>query len=84
MDISNLTYKELETLEEEIEKRKKELANAQYEGLVRGVLNAIDAIRDAEYGYRDACYDNNGESYTWHEIAYKIQQEYTRRKKEDY
>lgn len=84
MDISNLTYEELTTLEKEIKERKIELENAQYESLVNGVLSAINAVRDAGYGYLDACYDNNGESYTWHEISYKITQEYTRRGREDY
>lgn len=83
MDISNLTYKELETLEKRIGKRKAEIENAEYKGLVNAVLNAIKAIIEAGYGYRDACYDNNGESYTWDEISYKIQQEYERRKRED-
>lgn len=76
MNISNLTYKELENLEEKIKERKKELEEAEYEGLVNGVLNAIKAIIEAGYGRMDACHDNNGESYTWREISYKIRQEY--------
>lgn len=68
MDISNLTYKELENLEEEIKKRKTILEKARYKGLVNEVLSAIDALMEAGYGYRDACYDNNGEPYTWEEM----------------
>ena len=83
MDISNLTYKELETLEKDIIKRKKELEKAEYEGLVNGVLNAIRAIVEADYSNRDACYDYDGNPVDWKELLFEIQQEYEERKKED-
>lgn len=83
MDISNLTYEELKTLEDKIAERKKELEHAQYEGLVNGVLSAINAIIEEGYGYRDACYDDEGEPYDWENLSYIIAQEY-KRKKEDY
>ena len=80
MDISNLTYKELENLEKDIIKRKKELEETKYENLVNGVLNAIKAIIEAGYSNRDACYNNDVD---WKELSFEIQQEYKRRKKED-
>lgn len=83
MDISNLTRKELENLERDIIKRKKELEKAEYEGLVNGVLNAIRAIVKADYSYKDACYDCDGNSVDWEELLYAIQHEYERQK-EDY
>lgn len=83
MDISNLTYKELRTLEDKIKERIKEVERAQYEGLVNGVLNAINAIIEAGYGHMDACYDDEGESYDWKGLSYEIAQEY-KRFKEDY
>lgn len=82
MDISNLTYEELENLEDEIKERKRELERAQYEGLVNGVLNAINAMIEAGYGHIVACYDDEGESYDWKYI-YEVQQEY-KRKREGY
>lgn len=83
MDISNLTYEELKTLEDKIKERKKELEHAQYEGLVNSVLSAINAIIKEGYGYRDACCDDEGEPYDWENLSYIIAQEY-KRKKEDY
>ena len=83
MDISNLTYEELRTLEDKIKERKIELEHAQYEGLVNGVLNAINAIIKAGYGHIDACCDDEGELYDWKGLSYEIAQEY-RRRKEDY
>ena len=68
MDISNLTYEELGNLEEEIVKRKTELEKTRYRFYVKGVLNAIDELMEAGYSYKDACYDNNGEPYTWEEM----------------
>ena len=82
MDISNLTYKELETLEKEIEERKKEIEKNRYRFFVGGVLNAIDSIIGAGYGDVTACYDDNAVSYTWKSMLFEIQQEY-KRKTED-
>lgn len=84
VDISDFDYEDLANLEEEIAKRKKELKRAEYKGLVDGVINAIEAIKEAGFDYIGACYDNNGESYNWDEISFKIQQEYTRKEEEDY
>lgn len=81
MDISNLTYEELITLEKEIAKRKKELEKTKYENLVNGVLNAIKAIIEAGYSNRDACYNDDAD---WEKLLFEIQQEYERRKREDY
>lgn len=83
IDVSNLTYEELRTLENKVKERIIELEHAQYEGLVNGVINAINAIIEAGYGHMDACYDDEGESYDWKGLSYEIQQEYKRRK-EDY
>lgn len=83
MDISNLTYEELKTLEDKIKERRREVERAQYEGLVNGVLNAINAIIEAGYGHIDACYDDEGYAYDWKGLSYEIAQEYKKRK-EDY
>lgn len=83
MDISNLTYEELKTLEDKIKERRREVERAQYEGLVNDVLNAINAIIDAGFGHIDACYDDEGEGYDWKGLSYEIRQEYKRRE-EDY
>lgn len=84
MDISNLTYKELETLEEEIKERKKEIAKNRYRFLVGGVLNSINAIKEAGCDYINAFYDDNGEAYDWKELSFVIQEELKRREREDY
>lgn len=81
MDISNLTYEELTTLEKEIKKRIIEYEHAQYETLVNGVLNAINEIIEADYGRMDACYNYD---CNWKELSSEIQQEYERKEREDY
>ena len=83
MDISNLTRKELENLEKDITRRKKELEKAEYRFLVGGVLNAIRAIIEAGYGCTVACYDDNAVSYNWENMLFEIQQE-CKRREEDY
>lgn len=83
MDISNLTRKELENLEKDIIKRKKELEKAEYRFLVGGVLNAIRAIIEADYSYKNACYDCDGNPVDWKELLFEIQQEYEETRKED-
>lgn len=82
MDISNLTYEELETLEEEIKERKEEIEKNRYRFFVGGVLNSINAIIEAGYGDVTACYDDNAVSYTWKNMLFEIKQEY-KRKTED-
>lgn len=82
MDISNLTYEELKTLEDKIKERRREVERAQYEGLVNGVLNAINAIIEAGYGHIDACYDDEGYVYDWKGLSYEIAQEYKRFKED--
>ena len=72
MDISNLTYEELRTLEDKIKERKIELEHAQYEGLVNGVLNAINAIIKAGYGHINACYNDEGEFYDWKGLSLSL------------
>lgn len=84
MDISNLTRKELENLEKDITRRKKELEKAEYRFLVGGVLNAIKAIIEADYSNKNACYDYDGNPVDWKELLFEIQQEYEKTRKEDY
>lgn len=83
MDISNLTYEELNTLEDKIKERKIELERTQCKNLMNDVFNAINAMIEAGYGHVVACYDDEGGPYTWEDILYEIQHEY-KRKKEDY
>ena len=83
MDISNLTYEELKTLEDKIKERRREVERAQYKGLVNDVLNAMNKLIEAGYGHIDACYDDEGEAYDWKGLSYEIRQEY-RRREEDY
>lgn len=82
VDLSDFTYKDLENLEEKIAKKKKELKETEYKGLVNDVLNAINAIIEAGYGHIDACYDDEGEPYDWKGLSYEIAQEYKRRKED--
>ena len=82
MDISNLTYEELITLEKEIKERKEEYERTQYETLINDVLNAINAMIEAGYSHVTACYDDEGESYDWKGLSYEIAQEYKRFKED--
>lgn len=82
MDISNLTYKELVNLEEEIVKRKKEIKKVEYEGLVNGIISDIKAIIRA--GFEDTeCFCECGNYWTWGDLMVGISQEFERRE-EDY
>lgn len=83
MDISNLTYNELKNLENEIKEGKKELERTQYKSFVKGVLDAIDILTEAGYGDIVACYDDEGEPYSWEELSFIIRLEKSRRE-EDY
>ena len=83
MDISNLTYNELKNLENEIKEGKKELERTQYKSFVNGVLDAIDILTDAGYGDIRACYDDEGEPYSWEELSLIIRME-CQRKEVDY
>lgn len=82
MDISNLTYEELETLEKEIEERKEELEKNRYRFFVDGVLNAIDAIIEAGYGDVTACYDDDAVAFSWGNLLYEITHECKRREED--
>jgi hypothetical protein len=84
MDISNFTYKELETLEKEITKRKEELKKAEYEGLVNGAINAMMAVADAGFEDTVCFYDSELSSWSWSDLIIGIQTEYARKKREDY
>lgn len=58
------------------------IPNLTYRGLINGVLNAIDILTEAGYGDIVACYDDEGEPYTWEELSFIIRLEETR-KRED-
>ncbi len=83
MDISNLTYNELKNLENEIKEKKKELEHTQYKNFVDSVLDAIDILTGAGYGDIRACYDEEGEPYSWEELSLIIRME-CQRKEVDY
>ena len=59
------------------------IPNLTYRGLINGVLNAIDILTEAGYGDIVACYDDEGEPYTWEELSFIIRLEKAR-KEEDY
>ena len=66
IDISNLTYKELEELEKAIAFRKEDISIAEYTGLVNSVEKSIKALVSAGFGPRIAirayCEDCNEET----------------------
>ena len=80
MDISNLTYKELKNLEDEIKERKIELERAQYEGLVNDVLNAINVIIEAGFEDTICFYDSDSCSWAWGDLRVGIS-DYAKRKR---
>ena len=84
MDISNLTYEELMTLEKDIIKRRAELKRAKYESLVNDVINAIRAITKAGFEDTVCFYDSDSCSWAWGDLIVGISDEYERRKREDY
>lgn len=84
MDISNLTYEELVAIEKDIVKRKKELKEAEYEGLVNGVISAIKAITRAGFEDTVCFYDSDSCFWSWGDLITGISQQYARRKREDY
>lgn len=83
MDISNLTYKELENLEGEIKKRKEEIEKTKYKFFVGGVLNAINELEEAGFEDTVCFYDSDGCSWTWADLMVGISDVYERRKRED-
>ena len=83
MDISNLTYKELEILEKEINEKKKENARGEYKGLVRGVVQLITAIINQGYGSIIAYYNDKGEPYDWGDLRVQLRDGYAKKEMRD-
>ena len=59
------------------------IPNLTYRGLLNGVLNAIDILTEAGYGDIVACYDDEGEPYSWEELSFIIRLEKSRREEEE-
>ena len=83
VDISNLTYKELIALENEITERKKDLQNAEFKGLVHGVINAITAIINKGYNNKYAFWDDEGQSWSWSDVRWAIEAELKQKEEEE-
>ena len=76
MDVSNLTYAELDRLEHEISKRRTE-----YTDMVNAVVNSISTILDAGYKDERAFFDSDAlKLWDWIDLYYALTTELKREK----
>ena len=81
IDVSNLTYAELDRLEHEISKRRTELKKTEYSDMVNAVLNSISAILDAGYEDERAFLDSDTlKLWDWIDLYYALTTELRREK----
>ena len=73
IDISNLSYNELMSLQVDIEKKMREMKKARYKELTESAIKAIDALVTEGFGLEDAIevtcdYCNSSCIFNWLEL----------------